>query len=163
MDQDLNELTLFFEGKTPSVSMFKRKLVLEPYEIQHAYLDHFFDLALHTWDIVRPVVQNFYECLVKSFRQEFLDYLSTRTVVSRLRYPPQDLEGLKLVINLVEQPGWYRYHTNYTWLAFSLMMGFNIRMKVKSLSDSIRYATPEAGDIIDLVQHRNICFGRSVF
>ena len=77
MDQDLNELTLFFEGKTPSVSMFKRKLVLEPYEIQHAYLDHFFDLALHTWDIVRPVVQNFYECLVKSFRQEFLDYLST--------------------------------------------------------------------------------------
>lgn len=59
------------------------------------------------------------------------------------------------ILNLLEQPEKKR-KTSYTNLAFSVELGFNIVLKVKSLSDKIRYARAETDDLYELFQKISI-------
>lgn len=158
MENERRWLKNFFEGKKPTVSQFKLKMQMESEEVVQAYKERMFDLGLHAWEVFSKREKAFLINFVKSFRQDYLNYTNNKTMMGRLRYQPQDLEGFKMIFNLVEQSGIHRSHTNYTLLAFCLLHSFDIDMHIKSFADAIRAANPEVGEIRDFFALHKIAF-----
>lgn len=99
--------------------------------------------------------RKFLVALIKSERQQFVDFVRKDTVLGEFLYELKDKELFVRILNLLEQPS-KKHRTSYRELAFSILLGFSIELKVKGLSDKIRYAKAETDDLFELFKETEI-------
>lgn len=110
-----------------------------------------YGLAFAGWSDLNPMYRGFLVCLIKSERQQFIDYVRNETVLGQFFYELQDIELFLKMVNLLEQPC-TNHKTAYTELSFSLLLSFNINLSVKYLSDKIRYARADSFDLTEVLE-----------
>lgn len=66
-------------------------------------------------------------------------------------YDLKDEEMFVRIMSLLELPS-KKDKTSYRGFSFSLLLGFNMDLKVKSLSEKIRYAKPDTDDLYELFE-----------
>lgn len=138
-------------GAQPAVCVYQQHVKnLLPKEKEAFYKDTF-ALAFSDWRTLSPAYRDFYVCLVKSERQRFIDFVRNDTILREFLYELKDEALFIRVLNLLEQPDKKR-KTSYTKLAFSVELGFKIDLKVKYLSDKIRYAKADTDDLYELFE-----------
>lgn len=138
-------------GAQPAVCTYQKHVNnLLPEEKEAFYKDSF-TLAFSDWKNLSQAYRDFFVCLVKSERQRFIDFVRNDTVLGEFLYDLKDEALFIRILSLLEQPEKKR-KTSYTKLAFSVKLGFNIDLKVKYLSDKIRYARVDADDLYELFE-----------
>ena len=138
-------------GAQPAVCTYQKHVNnLLPEEKEAFYKDSF-ALAFSDWRTLSPAYRDFFVSLIKSERQRFIDFVRSDTVLGEFLYDLKDESLFIRILNLLEQPEKKR-KTSYTNLAFTVKLGFNVDLKVKSLSDKIRYARAETDDLYELFQ-----------
>lgn len=110
-----------------------------------------YSLAFAGWSDLNPMYRGFLVCLIKSERQQFIDYVRNETVLGQFFYELQDIELFLKMVNLLERPC-TNHKTAYTELSFSLLLSFNINLSVKYLSDKIRYARADSFDLTEVLE-----------
>lgn len=151
----MRNLLMALLGAQPAVCTYQKHVNnLLPEEREVFYKDSF-ALAFSDWRNLSPAYRDFFVSLIKSERQRFIDFVRNDTVLGEFLYDVKDEALFIRILNLLEQPEKKR-KTSYTNLAFSVELGFNIVLKVKSLSDKIRYARAETDDLYDLFQKISI-------
>ena len=138
-------------GAQPAICAYQKHVNnLLPEEKEAFYKDSF-ALAFSDWRTLSPAYRDFFVSLIKSERQRFIDFVRSDTVLAEFLYDLKDEALFIRILNLLEQPEKKR-KTSYTNLAFAVKLGFNVDLKVKSLSDKIRYARAETDDLYELFQ-----------
>ncbi|MCD8269661.1 MAG: hypothetical protein LUD46_15195 [Parabacteroides sp.] len=138
-------------GAQPAVCSYQKHVNnLLPEEKEVFYKDTF-AVAFSDWRNLSPAYRNFFVRLIKSERQRFIDFVRNDTVLGAFLYDLKDDELFIRILNLLERPEKKR-KTSYTNLTFAVQLGFNINLKLKSLSDKIRYARAETDDLYELFE-----------
>ena len=138
-------------GAQPALCVYQKHVNnLLPKEREVFYKDSF-ALAFSDWRNLSPAYRDFFVSLIKSERQRFIDFVRNDTVLGEFLYDVKDEALFIRILNLLEQPEKKR-KTSYTNLTFSVQLGFNIKLKLKSLSDKIRYAKAETDDLYELFE-----------
>lgn len=138
-------------GAQPAVSAYQKHVNNLLPEEKEAFYKDTFAVAFSDWRNLSPVYCDFFVSLIKSERQRFIDFVRNDTVLGQFLYDLKDEELFIRILNLLEQSEKKR-KTSYTNLTFAVQLGFNIDMKVKSLSDKIRYARADTDDLYELFQ-----------
>ena len=144
-------LTTLFNGAKPSVSLYQQCLTSMPAEEQQAFRRKTYAIALSEWNELNLPYRLFLVRLIKSERQEFLDYLHDETILGQFLYDMEELNLFLKVLNLLAKPC-KNHKTSYTQLSFSLLLSFNMGLKIKTLSDKIRYAKADSFDFVELME-----------
>lgn len=144
-----NELQALFGGAEPTVKYYQRVLKDMPIGDSREFRKQTYGLALADWKNLNGSYQDFLVALIKSERQQFIDYVRNDTVLGEFLYDLQDTDLFQKIMNLLEKPS-KKQKISYSRLAFSLLLAFNIPLKVKVLSDKIRYARIDTDELIDL-------------
>lgn len=138
-------------GAQPAVCSYQKHVNnLLPEEKEVFYKDTF-AVAFSDWRNLSLAYRNFFVRLIKSERQRFINFVRNETVLGAFLYDLKDDELFIRILNLLERPEKKR-KTSYTNLTFAVQLGFNIKLKLKSLSDKIRYAKAEADDLYELFE-----------
>ncbi|WP_455637354.1 hypothetical protein [Parabacteroides sp.] len=138
-------------GAQPAVCSYQKHVNnLLPEEKVVFYKDTF-AVAFSDWRNLSPAYRNFFVRLIKSERQRFIDFMRNDTVLGAFLYDLKDDELFIRILNLLERPEKKR-KTSYTNLTFAVQLGFNIKLKLKSLSDKLRYARAETDDLYELFE-----------
>ena len=138
-------------GAQPAVCSYQKHVNnLLPEEKEVFYKDTF-AVAFSDWRNLSLAYRNFFVCLIKSERQRFINFVRNETVLGAFLYDLKDDELFIRILNLLERPEKKR-KTSYTNLTFAVQLGFNIKLKLKSLSDKIRYAKAETDDLYELFE-----------
>lgn len=119
------------------------------------YLKKTFGFAFSEWRNLNVAYRKFLVALIKSERQQFVEFVRKDTVLGEFLYELKDKELFVRILNLLEQPS-KKHRTSYRELAFSILLGFSIELKVKGLSDKIRYAKAETDDLFELFKETEI-------
>lgn len=138
-------------GAQPAVCIYQKHVNNLLPEEKEAFYKDTFAVAFSDWRNLSPVYRDFFVNLIKSERQHFIDFVRNDTVLREFLYDVKDEALFIRILNLLEQPE-KRRKTSYTNLAFSVKLGFNIDLKMKSLSDKIRYARADTDDLYELFQ-----------
>lgn len=145
------QLMALFAGAKPSVSKYHAILDEMPLEQRGIFCKQTYGIALSEWGDLTPVYRLFLVRLIKSERQEFVEYVRNETVLGQLLYELDELNLFLKVLNLWMQPD--RNHKfSYTELAFSLSFFLKTDLSIKYLSDKIRYARMDSYDFADLLE-----------
>lgn len=144
-------LTALFNGATPSVSLYQQCLTSMPAEERQTFRRKTYAIALSEWSELNSPYRLFLVRLIKSERQEFLDYLHDETILGQFLYDMEDLNLFLKVLGLLAKPS-KNHITSYTKLSFSLLLSFNMNLKIKTLSDKIRYAKADTFDFVELME-----------
>ncbi len=138
-------------GAQPAVCSYQKHVNnLLPEEKEVFYKDTF-AVAFSDWRNLSPAYRDFFVRLIKSERQRFIDFVRNDTVLGAFLYDLKDDELFIRILNLLERSEKKR-KTSYTNLTFAVQLGFNIKLKLKSLSDKIRYARAETDDLYELFE-----------
>ena len=138
-------------GAQPAVCSYQKHVNnLLPEEKEVFYKDTF-AVAFSDWRNLSPAYRNFFVRLIKSERQRFINFVRNDTVLGAFLYDLKDDELFIRILNLLERSEKKR-KTSYTNLTFAVQLGFNIKLKLKSLSDKIRYAKAETDDLYELFE-----------
>lgn len=138
-------------GAQPAVCSYQKHVNnLLPEEKEVFYKDTF-AVAFSDWRNLSLAYRNFFVRLIKSERQRFINFVRNETVLGAFLYDLKDDELFIRILNLLERPEKKR-KTSYTNLTFAVQLGFNIKLKLKSLSDKIRYAKAETDDLYELFE-----------
>ena len=138
-------------GAQPAVCSYQKHVNnLLPEEKEVFYKDTF-AVAFSDWRNLSPAYRNFFVRLIKSERQRFIDFVRNDTVLGAFLYDLKDDELFIRILNLLERSEKKR-KTSYTNLTFAVQLGFNIKLKLKSLSDKLRYAKAETDDLYELFE-----------
>ncbi len=138
-------------GAQPAVCAYQKHVNnLLPEEKEVFYKDTF-AVAFSDWRNLSPAYRDFFVRLIKSERQRFIDFVRNDTVLGAFLYDLKDDELFIRILNLLERSEKKR-KTSYTNLTFAVQLGFNIKLKLKSLSDKIRYAKAETDDLYELFE-----------
>lgn len=138
-------------GAQPAVCTYQKHVDnLLPEEKDVFYKDSF-ALAFSDWRNLSPGYRDFFVSLIKSERQRFIDFVRNDTVLGEFLYDVKDEALFIRILNLLERPDKKR-KTSYTNLAFAVKLGFNVDLKVKYLSDKIRYAKADTDDLYELFE-----------
>lgn len=145
-----NMLTALFAGRKMSVKGFYELLEAScPKEEWKKYEVFAYGQALCEWQELPKYYQAFLTNLICHNRQPFLDYLLENTVMSALRYPLQQKEMLRKLVNLME--GNKRdYKPSFEALAFACQLGFKSDLKISTLGDYIRKSKLDTEEILNL-------------
>lgn len=138
-------------GAQPAVCSYQKHVNNLLPEEKVAFYKDTFALAFSDWRNLSPAYRNFFVSLIKSERQRFIDFVRNDTVLGAFLYDLKDDELFIRILNLLERPEKKR-KTSYTNLTFAVQLGFNIKLKLKSLSDKIRYAKAETDDLYELFE-----------
>lgn len=145
MEEELKSLL----GPEPTVRNFHEVVNRLSPEAQNLLRKRTYGLALSGWSDLSFAYRRFLLRLIKSERQLFIDYIRQDTVLGELLYNLKAPDLFKKMIHLLECPTQKR-NPSYTELSFSLLLGFQIPLKVKTLSDQIRYARPDTDELLEL-------------
>lgn len=148
MKEDL--FTLFSDTK-PSVTKYHELMNGMPPEKRGIFCKQTYGIALAEWRELTPAYQLFLIRLIKSERQQFVDYVRNETVIGTFLYEPEELNLFLKVINILEQ-SCINHKTSYTNLAFSLSFFLKTNLTVKYLSDKIRYAKMDSLDFVEILE-----------
>lgn len=138
-------------GAKPAVCNYQKHVkTLSPKE-REVFLKDTFALAFSDWRDWEPAYRSFMVCLIESERQRFIDFVRNDTVLGEFLYNLKDKELFERILNLLEQPC-RKHKTSYTDLSFSVLLAFDINLKVKTLSDKIRYSPADVDDLFELYE-----------
>lgn len=138
-------------GAKPTVCNYQKHVkTLSPKE-REVFLKDTFALAFSDWRDWEPAYRSFMVCLIESERQRFIDFVRNDTVLGEFLYNLKDKELFERILNLLEQPC-RKHKTSYTDLSFSVLLAFDINLKVKTLSDKIRYSPADVDDLFELYE-----------
>ena len=147
MKKDL--LALFGDAK-PSVTKYHAFVNGMPPEKRGIFCKQTYAIAFSEWTVLPLSYQLFLIRLIKSEREQFVDYIRKETILGEFLYEPEELNLFLKVINILEQPC-INHKTSYTNLAFSLSFFLRTDLEVKSLSDKIRYAKMDSLDFVEIL------------
>lgn len=142
-------------GPEPTVCNFHEVLNRMTPEARSLCRKKMYGLALSGWSTLSLAYRRFLLRLIKSERQQFIDYIRQDTVLGELLYNLKDPDLFKKLLHLLECPT-QKYKPSYTELSFSLLLGFSIPLKVKTLSDQIRYMYPDTDELLELYGNAKI-------
>ena len=145
------QLIALFGGHRPSVRKYYEYLECMPLEQRGIFCKQTYGIALAEWNELGPAYQQFFICLIKKERQQFVDYIREDTVLGKFLYEADDLNLLLKVLNLWMQP-YENIKPSYTKISFSLLLAFNINLSIKYLSDKIRYSRLDSFDFVELLE-----------
>lgn len=138
-------------GAQPTVQHFRKLVMNLPEEERAGFLKAAFGLAFSEWGSLPVAYRKFLVALIKSERERFVVFVHRETVLGEFLYKLKDEELFFRILSLLECPS-RKYPVSYTGLSFSVLLGFDVNLKVKSLSDKIRYAKPETDDLFELFE-----------
>lgn len=138
-------------GVQPTVQHFREIVMNLSSEERTDFMKDLFGLAFSEWRNLTVIYRKFLIALIKGERQSFIEFVRKDTILGELLYDLKDEEMFIRILNLLELPC-KKHKTFYTGLAFSLLLGLNIDLKVKSLSDKIRYAKADTDDLYELFE-----------
>ena len=145
------QLIALFGGHRPSVRKYYEYLECMPLEQRGIFCKQTYGIALAEWNELGSAYQQFFICLIKKERQQFVDYIREDTVLGKFLYEADDLNLLLKVLNLWMQP-YENIKLYYTKIYFSLLLAFNINLSIKYLSDKIRYSRMDSFDFVELLE-----------
>ncbi|WP_288200685.1 hypothetical protein [uncultured Parabacteroides sp.] len=147
----MKKLLMALLGAQPAVCVYQQHVNnLLPEDKEGFYKDSF-ALAFSDWRNLSPAYRDFFVSLIKSERQRFIDFVRNDTVLGEFLYDVKDEALFIRILSLLERPDKKR-KTSYTKLAFAVKLGFNVDLKVKYLSDKIRYARADTDDLYELFE-----------
>lgn len=138
-------------GALPTVQHFHVVVMNLPEEERAGFVNDVFGIAFSEWRNLNDVYRLFLVALIKSERQSFITFVRKDTILGEFLYDLKDEEMFVRIMSLLELPS-KKDKTSYTGFSFSLLLGFNMDLKVKSLSDKIRYAKPDTDDLYELFE-----------
>jgi hypothetical protein len=148
MKEDL--LALFGDAK-PSVTKYHAFVNGMPPEKRGIFCKQTYATAFSEWAVLTPPYRLFLIRLIKSERQQFIEYVRNETILGEFLYEPEELNLFLKVVNILEQPC-INHKTSYTDLAFSLSFFLKTDLSVKYLSDKIRYAKMDSLDFVEILE-----------
>lgn len=138
-------------GAEPTVQHFNEIVMNLPEKDRAGFVKDTFGFAFSEWRTLNVAYRKFLVALIKSERQQFVDFVRKDTVLGEFLYDLKDKELFVRMLNLLERPS-KKYKTSYSRLAFSFLLGFKMDLEVKGLSDKIRYAKVETDDLVELFE-----------
>ena len=139
------------EGEVPSVAKFKAKTMNLSSEERQQWLYMAFDTALHEWSELSSKYKRFLVNLIKSERQSFLDYIRQETILGELLFKPDNPVLLRKIAWLLE--GGVKENKSSSWdLTFSLLLAFDLNLKLSSLHQYMRTDTFTTDDMVELLE-----------
>lgn len=138
-------------GAEPTLQHFQEVVMNLPEKERAGFMKDIFGLAFSGWRNLNRVHRKFLIVLIKNERQQFMDFVRKDTVLGEFLYDLNDKELFVKILNLLERPSKKR-RSSYSKLAFSVLLGFRVDLKIKGLSDKIRYAKAEVDDLYDLFE-----------
>ena len=142
-------------GAEPTVQHFHEIVMNLPKEERSGFMKDTFGFAFSEWRNLNVAYRKFLVALIKSDRQQFVEFIRKDTVLGEFLYDLKDKELFVRILNLLERPS-KKHRSSYSELAFSVLIGFSIDLKVKALSDKIRYARAETDDLFELFEETKI-------
>ena len=146
---------LIGKGQRPSVRKFEKALSsLAPIE-QEYYYYRAYHACLFDWQTLPGWHRTFLINLVQHNRQPFQDYLIKHSILGTLRYTLQDPAMVIKMFHLLEKKQ-KNHKISFNHLAFSLLCGFDFKLKISTLGDYLRDTqfTPE--ELLELLQYGTI-------
>lgn len=138
-------------GAEPTVQHFHKIVINLPEVERTGFVKDTFGLAFSEWRNLNVAYRKFLVALVKSERHLFVEFVRKETVLGEFLYDLKDKELFVRILNLLEQPS-RKHKTSYSKLAFSVLLGFNMTLEVKGLSNKIRYAKADIDDLFELFE-----------
>lgn len=138
-------------GAEPTVQHFHTLVINLPEEERAGFVKDTFGLAFSEWRNLNIAYRKFLVAVIKSERHLFVEFVRKETVLGEFLYDLKDKELFVRILNLLELPS-RKHKTSYSKLAFSVLLGFNIALEVKGLSNKIRYAKADIDDLFELFE-----------
>lgn len=138
-------------GAEPTSQHFREIVMNLSSEERTDFMKDLFGLAFSDWRHLTVPYRKFLIGLIKGERQLFIEFVRKDTVLGEFLYDLKDEEMFIRILNLLELPC-KKHKTFYTGLAFFFLLGFNIDLRVKSLSDKIRFAKADTDDLYELFE-----------
>ena len=138
-------------GAEPTVQHFNEIVINLPENEKAGFVKGTFGLAFSEWGNLNVAYREFLVALIKSKRQQFVEFVRKDTVLGEFLYDLKDKELFVKILNLFERPS-KKHKISYSKLAFSFLLGFKMDLEVKGLSDKIRYAKVDTDDLVELFE-----------
>jgi len=149
------EIKKLFHGKRPSVNRFKQSLKPYSSEEQDKYYQIAYRAAINEWERIPEWYREFFITLVKNDRQRFLDFLLLHTIIGSLRYTLQEPDLLVKLLHLLERKIDHTF-VSFNHLSFSVLLAFQLHLKISTLGDKIRTATFFPEELLELFEQATI-------
>ncbi|WP_233564362.1 MULTISPECIES: hypothetical protein [Parabacteroides] len=138
-------------GAKPTLQHFRKIVMNLPTRERAGFMKEAFGLAFSEWRSLDVVYQKFLVALIKSERQQFVEFVRKETVLGEFLYDLKNEDLFVRILNLLERPS-KKHKTSYSRLAFSVLFAFNVDWEIKGLSDKIRYAKVDRDDLFELFE-----------
>ncbi|MDR1937398.1 MAG: hypothetical protein LBQ73_02725, partial [Tannerellaceae bacterium] len=138
-------------GNNPSVRRFEAWLSGESPAERERYYRIAWHASLHQWGQCPKKYRVFLVNLIRHDWQGFLNYILDETVIGELRHPVENADLLKKAFHLLAQSH-TKHRVSYNHLSFTLLLAFELRLKVSVLGDQIRTRSFYPEELLDLLR-----------
>lgn len=105
-------------GAEPTVQHFNEIVINLPENEKAGFVKGTFGLAFSEWGNLNVAYREFLVALIKSKRQQFVEFVCKDTVLGEFLYDLKDKELFVKILNLFERPS-KKHKISYSKLAFS--------------------------------------------
>jgi hypothetical protein len=155
MEEILKRLQSALGTKEPTITSFRNALRTLPEEEIEAMKRDIFALAFLYWPELAKYQQGYVETILGHEPEMLLTYLIKDTVLGALRYPVKEPESFCKFFHIFSKSK-MNHKISTRRLAFSLLLGFDIPLKVRTLAEYIHKKKPDTDDVLGFVQRLDI-------
>ena len=155
MEEIFKRLQVALGTKEPTITSFRNALRTLPEKERESMKRDIFALAFLYWPELAKYQQGYVETILGHEPEMLLTYLIKDTVLGALRYPVKEPESFCKFFHIFSKSK-MNHKISTRHLAFSLLLGFDIPLKVRTLAEYIHRKKPDADDVFGFVQRLDI-------
>ena len=155
MKETLKRVQMVFGTKKITLSSFRNALKTLPEKEREMLRRDVFALAFLYWPELAKYQQDYVETILSHEREMLITYLVKNTVLGSLRYPVRDRESFLKFIHIFSKSKMNR-KLSKRHLAFSLLLGFDIPLRFRTLAEYIHRKKPDTDDVCGFVERLDI-------
>jgi hypothetical protein len=142
-------------GKEPTITSFRNALKTLPEEEREVMKRDLFALAFLHWPELAKYQQDYVKTILGHEPEMLLTYLIENTVLGSLRSPVKEPESFFKFFHIFSKSK-MNHKLSIRRLAFSLLLGFDLPLKVRTLAEYIHRKKPDTDDVFGFVQRLDI-------
>ena len=157
----MQEIQKLFSNKELSVRKFEEAISSFPTEKQQHYYTRAYQIGFSEWTTLSKKHKILLRDLTKHNLQAFLDFLCNSTVLSEHRYLLEDKEEFIQLLSLLRKKK-NNVKSSYLRLAFSVLLSFDLDLKIDSFRKYLRRATFSPEKLQEMKGRATIDTGQTV-
>jgi hypothetical protein len=155
MKETLKRVQMVLGRKKPTITSFRNALKSLSEQEREMLKRDIFNLAFLYWSNLKQYQQDYVETILGHEPEMLLTYLINDTVLGSLRYPVKEPEPFFKFFHIFSKSK-MNHKISKRRLAFSLLLIFDIPLKLRSLAEYIHTKKPDTDDVCGFVERLDI-------